>query len=1047
MVAGGTANRIIGLLEQESFVALGRRVLYGKCSLFVGAGASIDSGGPSTSELSDLLAERVLMTDQRGIALSDIVDYIDGAMGRRQATASIADRLRGLKPSASLVALAALPWKSVYTTNFDDLFEQAFAQVRPGELQAVVSAHDLDQLRPDLTPLFYLHGSIKQPNDPSMGLVLTQRDLIRAVSQRQAFYHRLTDDATSNEIVYIGFSLGDQDFRATIVEVHDAVDNRQEFIPRGYAVMPNPPAFAGAYWDTQKITLVPGTLTDFAQALETLRSGRAGVQAIPIGATPLLASFLSSVNPASSTAFDLASAFDFPEMDDGEADPGTFFHGAPPTWATLRDRFDAARDVTDTILEWLIVPERDEPIARRRSATQVGLLTGHAGSGKTTLARRLAWSLVHDWTKPALWARQPSRLQFDVVETAATCAEGRLYVFVDDAADSGGSVANVIERSRRRGLHVTFVVIDRENEWTASTSEHPVDADRLFRLARLSDGEARGLVLHLDRANELGGLKGQSLEEQVRILVERAGRDMLVGLREVTEDLLFDEILENEYQHLPTEGAKRAYSTVCTLFQFGVPTRAGILSRITGVPLDRFPESIIHPAKGVILDVQQQPWEQPTFVARHRVIADVIFRRAFPTSSRRSTQIQTLLQNLDPGYRDDYRAFARLINARWLRDRNITISDQDVIYALARRLRPTDAFVVQQEALAWRFRDRSQAARLLNEASGMAPENDTIKHSQAILLLDDAKESDGYAREELLTRAEQAFNALLKREPQNAAPRVALAEVGLLRAEVAETAPERLRLIAGARRVLDEALRAGTISSFLLNMLGRVEEASDKLQDAELEYHQAARAAGPDPHVWISYSRFLLKHKGPVAAASALGEALDLSPIDPQLNHEYARVLEAVEPTNDAAIRKAYGVAIAEPVRGHLSELDFAIYLHMHGAVAEAEAHFQVLRASDLPTRIKSMPRRWVERGGRQATIKAEIVEVRHTRSYLNMPDVEGRVFIQTDELPEATRTVGGQLDVWVYYNSFGPRAVPAGPGTSPDESNEDVLSDTRDGI
>ena len=496
------------LLRDESFQALGRRVLTGRVAVFLGAGSSIGSGAPTSDELASLIGTKVLQTEER-YPLS--ADYADGGPGRREVNRVIVERLESLLPSDSLRRLASFPWPRVFSTNFDDLFEQALRS-NGREFIPYYAPSNLEQSIGQRTPVYMLHGSIKNANDPDMGLVLTQDDLLRAATKRAAFYHQLTDSLQGSEIIYIGFSLSDVDFRRVISEVHDSVGNQQNLIPRGYAVIRDPPSFAKNHWDTKKIAIVDATMEDFVEALVTLRSGTV-VQPIAVGSEPILGRFLSDVNPASDQADELAWAFDFPDLDEGQPDPAAFYRGAPPNWPTIRDGFDAVRDLTDSIVEDLLVDPADEPPRGNPSATNFVLIAGHAGSGKTTSAKRVAWALAHNWNKPTVWARQPSRLQLDLIETALKFAGKRVYVFIDEAADAGALVVDTIQRARRRGLAVTFVVSERLNEWSAATERHPLAPDTEYELRGMSN--AASLLDKLGSAGELGALAALSRDEQL----------------------------------------------------------------------------------------------------------------------------------------------------------------------------------------------------------------------------------------------------------------------------------------------------------------------------------------------------------------------------------------------------------------------------------------------------------------------------------------------------------------------------------------------------
>ncbi len=1029
------------LLEEESFRALGRRLLTGHVAVFLGAGSSIGSGAPSSDELASAIGKQVLQTDER-YSLADMVDYADGGPGRREVNKVIVECLESLSPSKSLVDLASLPWPRVFSVNFDNLFEQA-KRLHGQNPVVYYSPANLEQSTVDRIPIYMLHGSIKSPNDPNMGLVLTQDDLIRAATKRATFYHQLTASLQSYEIVYVGFALGDSDFRRVITELHESVNNQQNLVPRGYAVIPDPPSFAKAYWDTKKITVVDTTMENFTQALMQLRSGT-HFQAIPIGSAPILGRFLSSVNPASDQADEFARSFDFPDLDRGEPNPTAFFRGAPPNWAAIRERIDAVRDVTDTITEDLLIDQADEPPRGNRNATHFALLTGYAGSGKTTLAKRIAWTLANPWSKPVVWVKQPSRLQLDLIEAALQVANERIYVFVDGAADAGASVVDVIQSSRRRGLPLTFVVSERRNEWLAATARSPFAPDNEYELRRISDREAVSILQRLAAAGELGVLRALPHEEQLKRLIDRAGRQLLVGLREVTEGRDFDTIIEDEVHGLPREAARRAYVMVCTLFQFGIPIRAGVLSRTTGVPFDEFGEAILRPASRVIMDLQRSPREEPIYTARHSVIAAVVFRRALRTVRERADQIKQLLRQLDYGYRDDRRAFIRLISPRWLGEIGIKGSEQQEVLALARELRPNDASVVQQEGLSRRFDNPTLASQLLHEAQMLAPQDETIRHSQALLILDDAKnEGDETRQQTLFDRGEEAFRLLIRRRVDNSAPYVGLARLMLARSEVVSAADRKVQLFTEAEKTIASAFQNCAPTAHMFDMSAKIAEAVGNVSVAERDFRQASIAAGREPYIWITYARFLERQQGAEAAVVALNQGIDLNPVDPSLNYELARVLERVEPIDDDAVQRAYRLAIAEPVRGHYPELDLAIYLHRTGRTSEAEDHFANLRAAKIPYSLKSKPRLWLrDEFGNSAIFTAEVTDVRLRQAYLTIPSIDGQIHLDYSDLRNFPPVAGSTMDVNVYYNAFGLRAVPL---PSPNGEDEAALEEGFD--
>jgi|SRR4051812_18814853 hypothetical protein len=245
------------LLVDQEFIFIARRILAGHCSLFLGAGASISSGAPSSQELADLITNSLLMSTA-SYSLADAVAYADATAGRRAVADILVKRFTGLVPSASVLALTRVAWRGIFTTNIDELIETAYdstPSTRFRELDVHIGATRLDDMRPNRTPCYLMHGSIKFPTD----VVLTRDDYIKARSHQTALYRKLAESILDSEVLYIGFSLNDTDFQDVVTDVWDSVDNKPQLVPRGYALIPDVEHFVQKVWDTKKITLIDST--------------------------------------------------------------------------------------------------------------------------------------------------------------------------------------------------------------------------------------------------------------------------------------------------------------------------------------------------------------------------------------------------------------------------------------------------------------------------------------------------------------------------------------------------------------------------------------------------------------------------------------------------------------------------------------------------------------------------------------------------------------------------------------------------------------------
>src|SRR5262249_52396298 len=128
--------------------------------LLFGAGSSIPSGAPSTQELIEILATRAEIS-AKGFKLAEIASLAERKLGRRRVIEALRSRIKNLKPTGGILNLPLYDWKSIFTTNYDDLIEQCYLR-RDLALTRFTSDFDFTiPTHPTAPKLFKLHGSIE----------------------------------------------------------------------------------------------------------------------------------------------------------------------------------------------------------------------------------------------------------------------------------------------------------------------------------------------------------------------------------------------------------------------------------------------------------------------------------------------------------------------------------------------------------------------------------------------------------------------------------------------------------------------------------------------------------------------------------------------------------------------------------------------------------------------------------------------------------------------------------------------------------------------
>jgi len=236
---------------------LAGQAVSGKLVVFFGAGIGASSGLPLWRDLLDSLMDRAGLDDLEAGALRrwsslDQAQYIEGALWDRNGAllgkevAALVDQRRFVNLSVSF--LANLPIEGFITTNYDRLFESASAAI--GQPAAVLPYAPSKQAR---RWLLKMHGCVDHPDD----IVLTRRSYNRYAERNQALAGIVQAMLITREMLFIGFSLGDDNFLRIVDAVREAVhpggsgsgDVRDPTATRlGTAILLEPNAVLSRHW-------------------------------------------------------------------------------------------------------------------------------------------------------------------------------------------------------------------------------------------------------------------------------------------------------------------------------------------------------------------------------------------------------------------------------------------------------------------------------------------------------------------------------------------------------------------------------------------------------------------------------------------------------------------------------------------------------------------------------------------------------------------------------------------------------------------------------
>ncbi len=199
---------------------LSRQITPETTALVLGSGTSIPSGAPSGDGLRDILGEEFEISNFKSFPLSDLCSIIEGKFSRYQLVAKVRATIRNLQPTGGLLNIPMFSWASIFSTNYDDLVEKAYARHKKS-IKVFSTNHDFHAsgMR-DEQELFKFHGTIERDvcDGSTSRLILTSTDYDEVSSYRELLYSRLSDQLLTKSVLIVGQSLADPDLRSLVDE-------------------------------------------------------------------------------------------------------------------------------------------------------------------------------------------------------------------------------------------------------------------------------------------------------------------------------------------------------------------------------------------------------------------------------------------------------------------------------------------------------------------------------------------------------------------------------------------------------------------------------------------------------------------------------------------------------------------------------------------------------------------------------------------------------------------------------------------------------------
>ena len=234
----------------------------GSVALFCGAGISISEDGiPSGSQLAREMAQRAGLGDVGSMSLPEVAEAYELEMGTQSLIAYVTERVDDPRysPLRTHHLIAALPFKRIITTNWDNLLEEAFRQARKPFVK-VVRDEGISYADDDKVLLIKLHGSAEQKDT----IVITGDDYYDVFTKLPQVANLVQSYFATKTLLFLGYGLADEDFKRLYLEVVRHLGKHKR---RAYAVQLNPTPLTVKYWEQKNVQVIAADAMAFLESL------------------------------------------------------------------------------------------------------------------------------------------------------------------------------------------------------------------------------------------------------------------------------------------------------------------------------------------------------------------------------------------------------------------------------------------------------------------------------------------------------------------------------------------------------------------------------------------------------------------------------------------------------------------------------------------------------------------------------------------------------------------------------------------------------------
>ena len=629
-------QRIIDLLKSN------------QTTLFLGAGSSIGIGGPSGDKLLKKVIDKfsdVEFSNNNNFfdVCKDIIDSENHS--RPELEQFVIKQLSGLYPNKNHNELVSLPWKCIFTTNYDTVLEKIpLIKIKGRTLRPIKEKEpDVELNRHDILYYIKMLGSIDAPYGDEGYPILSRTDYITSFLSRNSYYKILSDCIRKGPLVFLGYSFEDN-------LVFDLMDEMQQVVGKdiirtSYAISPNNPSEkVRRLFAKYDIIHVKGTFEDFISSAHKEFKDKKfdpvySQKTIHVRGVPI--DIPSSLERPSKEYFDFLHSS---STESKQKELRTFFNNDDLSFYPYQQEWDFIREiysfdknknpekpkvfghnVTDGLKKHMFNKINDP----KSESNEITILTGPAGCGKSIILKRLAF----DWYTyglPVIFIQpQGPNIDFKQIDSFilhiekkikmnmdhnSSMSRPRTLIICDQASSFYLDYIKLLDYLSSRGRLISMIIADRDN-----------------KLIPLTKNQIIYSIPETISKEEVNSFKDYMLS--INLIETEAEIYSLIGDPKINTSFFalmytiidgsrkpLNQIIHDQYVNL-NGWSKQAYEYVCLLNYYNINPNEELLVRSTVDYTNKFRNEIEGgQLKNVLFPIDAE-WDSIDYRVHHPIIA------------------------------------------------------------------------------------------------------------------------------------------------------------------------------------------------------------------------------------------------------------------------------------------------------------------------------------------------------------------------------------------------------------------------------------------